>query len=48
MSSDSEPVVHGLCVLFFGGSDDREALELSGRLAEHPGVQVTITHLIDG
>ncbi|XP_068634821.1 cation/H(+) antiporter 20-like [Aristolochia californica] len=31
-----------VCVLFFGGPDDREALELAGRMAEHPGVKVDV------
>ncbi|MBA0873115.1 hypothetical protein Goshw_027238 [Gossypium schwendimanii] len=31
-----------VCILFFGGADDREALELGGRMAEHPAVKVTI------
>ncbi|CAN6331163.1 unnamed protein product [Urochloa humidicola] len=44
----SEEVAHGVCVVFFGGPDDREALELAGRMAEHPGVQVTVVHFIDG
>ncbi|KAK4782752.1 hypothetical protein SAY86_007126 [Trapa natans] len=31
-----------VCILFFGGPDDREALELGGRMAEHPVVSVTV------
>lgn len=31
-----------ICVVFFGGPDDREALELGGRMAEHPAVKVTV------
>ncbi|GJM94370.1 hypothetical protein PR202_ga11010 [Eleusine coracana subsp. coracana] len=42
----SEQVAHGVCVVFFGGPDDREALELAGRMAEHPGVQVTVVRFI--
>ncbi|GJN36285.1 hypothetical protein PR202_gb25132 [Eleusine coracana subsp. coracana] len=42
----SEQVRHGVCVVFFGGPDDREALELAGRMAEHPGVQVTVVRFI--
>jgi hypothetical protein len=41
-------VAHGVCVVFFGGPDDREALELAGRMAEHPGVQVTVVRFVDG
>ncbi|CAN6336106.1 unnamed protein product [Urochloa humidicola] len=44
----SEEVAHGVCVVFFGGPDDREALELAGRMAEHPGVQVTVVRFVDG
>jgi hypothetical protein len=44
----SEQVAHGVCVVFFGGPDDREALELAGRMAEHPGVQVTVVRFLDG
>ncbi|KAM0854874.1 hypothetical protein ACQ4PT_050142 [Festuca glaucescens] len=44
----SEQVAHGVCVIFFGGPDDREALELAGRMAEHPGVQVTVVRFLDG
>ncbi|KAK4392230.1 Cation/H(+) antiporter 20 [Sesamum angolense] len=31
-----------VCVVFFGGADDREALELGSRMAEHPGVKVAV------
>ncbi|WVZ95871.1 hypothetical protein U9M48_041580 [Paspalum notatum var. saurae] len=44
----SEQVAHGVCVVFFGGPDDREALELAGRMAEHPGVQVAVVRFVDG
>ncbi|XP_072984705.1 cation/H(+) antiporter 20 [Typha latifolia] len=40
-------VAHGVCVVFFGGPDDREALELTGRMAEHPGVRVTAVRFLD-
>ncbi|GAB2272494.1 Cation/H(+) antiporter 20 [Dionaea muscipula] len=36
-----------VCVVFFGGPDDREALELGSRMAEHPGVNVTVIRLIE-
>lgn len=39
-------VAHGVCVVFFGGPDDREALELAGRMAEHPGVTVTAVRFV--
>lgn len=31
-----------VCIVLFGGPDDREALELGGRMAEHPAVRLTI------
>ncbi|KAK1311743.1 Cation/H(+) antiporter 20 [Acorus calamus] len=40
-------VAHGVCVVFFGGPDDREALELGGRMAEHPGVRVTLVRFVE-
>ncbi|KAG4164018.1 hypothetical protein ERO13_D01G209600v2 [Gossypium hirsutum] len=36
-----------VCILFFGGPDDREALELSGRIAEHPAVKVSVVRFIE-
>ncbi|KAL5710952.1 Cation/H(+) antiporter 20 [Ranunculus cassubicifolius] len=39
-------MARGVCVVFFGGPDDREALELGGRMAEHPGVKVTIVRFV--
>ncbi|KAJ4849400.1 hypothetical protein Tsubulata_024485, partial [Turnera subulata] len=36
-----------VCVIFFGGPDDREALELCGRMAEHPGVHVVVLRFIE-
>ncbi|KAJ1695427.1 hypothetical protein LUZ63_012125 [Rhynchospora breviuscula] len=44
----SVEVAHGVCVVFFGGPDDREALELAGRMAEHPGVCVTALRFVSG
>ncbi|KAA8518878.1 hypothetical protein F0562_016348 [Nyssa sinensis] len=32
-------VAQRVCIVFFGGPDDREALELGGRMAEHPAVK---------
>ncbi|OVA06228.1 UspA [Macleaya cordata] len=40
-------VAQGVCVVFFGGPDDREALEFGGRMAEHPGVTVTVVRFVD-
>ncbi|KAK7833786.1 cation/h(+) antiporter 18 [Quercus suber] len=33
-------------VLFFGGGDDREALAYGVRMAEHPGISLTVIHFI--
>ena len=35
-----------ITVLFFGGSDDREALAYGARMAEHPGISLTVIHFI--
>ncbi|KAM7491452.1 hypothetical protein LguiA_034373 [Lonicera macranthoides] len=35
-------VSYFITVLFFGGHDDREALAYGGRMAEHPGIQLTV------
>ncbi|KAL8152685.1 hypothetical protein V2J09_010445 [Rumex salicifolius] len=34
--------VKKVCLVFFGGPDDREALELGGRMAEHPALKVVV------
>lgn len=40
-------VAQRVCIVFFGGPDDREALELGGRMAEHPSVKVTVVRFIE-
>ncbi|KAG6533991.1 cation/H(+) antiporter 20-like [Zingiber officinale] len=35
-----------VCVLFFGGPDDREAVELASRMVEHPNIRVTVFRFI--
>ncbi|CAL5360151.1 unnamed protein product [Camellia sinensis] len=35
-------VAHFITVLFFGGRDDREALAYGARMAEHPGIRLTV------
>ncbi|CAL9754243.1 unnamed protein product [Musa acuminata subsp. burmannicoides] len=40
--------VHHVAVLFFGGPDDREALALASRMAEHPAVSLTVFRFIPG
>ncbi|KDP25351.1 hypothetical protein JCGZ_20507 [Jatropha curcas] len=39
-------VSSSITVLFFGGRDDREALAYGERMAEHPGISLTIVHFI--
>lgn len=39
-------VTQHVCVLFFGGPDDREALELGDRISNHPAVKVTVVRFI--
>lgn len=39
--------VQNVCVLFFGGPDDREALVLGGRMAEHPAVKVVVIRFME-
>ena len=45
-SLDGSNVVERVCVIFFGGPDDREALELGGRMAEHQAVKVTVVRFL--
>ncbi|CAH8313783.1 unnamed protein product [Eruca vesicaria subsp. sativa] len=45
-SLDGSNVVERVCVIFFGGPDDREVLELGGRMAEHPAVKVTVMRFL--
>ncbi|KAF8046360.1 hypothetical protein N665_3789s0006 [Sinapis alba] len=35
-----------ITVLFFGGNDDREALAFAVRMAEHPGISLTVVRFI--
>lgn len=37
-----------VCFLFFGGPDDREALQLASRMAEHPAVRVSVVRFVKG
>ncbi|XP_010277629.1 PREDICTED: cation/H(+) antiporter 15-like [Nelumbo nucifera] len=39
---------HHVAVLFFGGPDDREALAYGWRMAEHPGVCLTVLRFLPG
>ncbi|KAK6943682.1 Cation/H+ exchanger [Dillenia turbinata] len=40
-------IQNSVCIVFFGGPDDREALVLGGRMAEHPGVGVTVVRFVE-
>ncbi|KAI4333110.1 hypothetical protein L6164_017957 [Bauhinia variegata] len=35
-----------VAVIFIGGKDDREALALAGRIAQHPGVKLTVLRFL--
>ncbi|XP_065864475.1 cation/H(+) antiporter 18-like isoform X1 [Euphorbia lathyris] len=41
-------VSSSISVLFFGGKDDREALAYGWRMAEHPGISLTVIHFTAG
>ncbi|XP_062005407.1 cation/H(+) antiporter 20 [Rosa rugosa] len=36
-----------ICIVFLGGPDDREALELGGRMADHPAVKVKVVRFAE-
>ncbi|KAK9714203.1 hypothetical protein RND81_06G079500 [Saponaria officinalis] len=36
-----------MCVVFFGGPDDREALEVGGRMADHPAIHVCVIRFVE-
>lgn len=40
-------MAQNVCLVFFGGPDDREALELGSRMAEHPVVKVTVVRFVE-
>ncbi|XP_054805132.1 cation/H(+) antiporter 20-like [Prosopis cineraria] len=40
-------VAQRVCILFFGGPDDREAMELGGRMAEHTAVKVAVVRFVN-
>ncbi|KAJ7520518.1 hypothetical protein O6H91_19G009000 [Diphasiastrum complanatum] len=46
LPSSSGSVAYNVAVLFFGGPDDREAVAFGCRIAEHPGVKLTVIHLL--
>lgn len=43
----SSTLTQHVCVLFFGGPDDREALKLGDRISNHPAVRVTVVRFIN-
>jgi len=36
-----------VCIIFFGGPDDREALELGKKMVEHPTVKLSVVRFIE-
>ncbi|KAM0948255.1 putative cation/H+ exchanger, sodium/solute symporter superfamily [Dioscorea sansibarensis] len=42
----TEDVARKVCVVFFGGPDDREVLQLAWRMAEHPVVELTVIRFV--
>ncbi|PNY03553.1 cation H(+) antiporter 20-like protein, partial [Trifolium pratense] len=40
-------VAQRICIVFFGGPDDREVLELGKKMAEHPAVAVTVVRFVE-
>lgn len=42
----SSDVAYKVVVLFFGGHDDREALAYGMRMAEHPGIMLTLVRFV--
>ncbi|EEF30201.1 hypothetical protein RCOM_0462750 [Ricinus communis] len=42
----NSPVVERVCVMFFGGPNDCETLELGGRMAEHLAIKVTVVRFV--
>ncbi|KAL6987557.1 hypothetical protein U1Q18_013303 [Sarracenia purpurea var. burkii] len=45
-SNPTNKVLKKVCVVFFGGPDDRKALEFGGRMVQHPAVMVTVTRIM--
>ncbi|KAK8636363.1 hypothetical protein V6N13_124109 [Hibiscus sabdariffa] len=45
--TDTATSTQSVCILFFGGADDREALELGGRMAKHPSVKVVVVRFVE-
>ncbi|CAN1275142.1 Cation/H(+) antiporter 20 [Linum perenne] len=46
-SSDHPAATKKVCVLFFGGEDDREALKIGRGMAENPSISLTVIRFID-
>ncbi|KAK7396502.1 hypothetical protein VNO78_17553 [Psophocarpus tetragonolobus] len=45
--SPDNTVAQRVCILFFGGPDDREALELGRKMLEHPALKVSVLRFLD-
>ncbi|KAJ4752158.1 Cation/H(+) antiporter 19 [Rhynchospora pubera] len=42
----AKDVNYTICVIYFGGRDDREALAYASHMAEHPGISLTVTRFM--
>ncbi|KAI3447674.1 hypothetical protein Pfo_004339 [Paulownia fortunei] len=40
--SNRDDTIKRVCIPFLGGPDSREALQLGGRMADHPGIRITV------
>lgn len=40
-------VARRVCIIFFGGPDDREALELGNKMLQHPAVKVRVVRFVE-
>ncbi|TKY62261.1 Cation/H(+) antiporter 20 [Spatholobus suberectus] len=45
--SPNTTVVQRVCIIFFGGPDDREALELGNKMLEHPSAKVCVVRFVE-
>ncbi|CAA6659004.1 unnamed protein product [Spirodela intermedia] len=46
--SAGQHAAHHIALLFLGGADDREALAYAWRMADHPGISLTVVRFLDG
>ncbi|XP_027350391.1 cation/H(+) antiporter 20 isoform X2 [Abrus precatorius] len=45
--SPNTTVAQRVCIVFFGGPDDREALELGKKMSQHPTVRMTVLRFVE-